>query len=200
MALKWIASVNGVKVFPKLPAQLNTYHKKWERNRRVQVAVNDMKSDIDALVELNQSQIPKELVEAAVAAATAHVTDAPATSPAICEDVDDKSDSAIGIVDGDYDDDSDIADTTPTPFLQWKSTAWPTSMVPPRSQAMYPADSLGQRFVGLERIGTEPVFTHLPDLEGVNKCTRGKDQQQLRRAPPPKPADGLGNIFGETEN
>jgi predicted transport protein len=35
MALKWIASVDGVKVFPKLPAQLNTYHKKWERNRRV---------------------------------------------------------------------------------------------------------------------------------------------------------------------
>jgi hypothetical protein len=38
-----------------------------------------MKSDIDALAALNQSQIPKELVEAAVAAATAHVTDAPAT-------------------------------------------------------------------------------------------------------------------------
>jgi hypothetical protein len=49
MALKWIASVEGVKVFPKLSAQLNAYHKKWEHNRRVQVAVNNMKSDIDAL-------------------------------------------------------------------------------------------------------------------------------------------------------
>jgi hypothetical protein len=53
MALKWIASVDGVKVFPKLPAQLNTYLKKWERNRRVQVAVNNMISDIDALAGLN---------------------------------------------------------------------------------------------------------------------------------------------------
>jgi hypothetical protein len=122
-------------------------------------------------------------VEAAVVAAAAHVTDAPTTSPATGEEVDDKNDTAIGIVDDDYDDDGmivDIADTTPTPFLQWQSAAWPTSMVPPQSQAMYPADSLGQRFVGLERIGTEPVFTHLLDLEGMNKGTRGKDQKRRK--------------------
>jgi hypothetical protein len=72
----------------------------------------------------------------------------------------------------------DIADTTP--FLQWPSAAWPTSMVPPQSQAMYPAVFLGQRFVGLERRRLEPVFTHLPDLEGeMNKGIRGRDQKNV---------------------
>lgn len=32
MALLWVAHVDGVNVFPKEPAQLREYHKKWERN------------------------------------------------------------------------------------------------------------------------------------------------------------------------
>jgi hypothetical protein len=92
------------------------------------------------------------------------------------------SDSVISIMDDD--DDGmivDIADTT-RPFLEWPSAAWPTSMVPPQSQAIYPADSLGQRFVGLERRGPEPVFTHLLDLEGgMNKGIRGRDQKKRKQ-------------------
>ena len=134
-----------------------------------------MKSDIDVLVELNKSQIPKELVEAATAAATAHVTEAPAISPATGEDVDNTSDSVIGIVD----DDDMIVEIAP--LLQWQSAAWPPSMVPPRSQAIYPADLLGQRFVGFERIGMEPVFPPLPDLKGMSTGHRGRDQKKTKQ-------------------
>lgn len=62
MALKWIEHVDGVDIFPKLPAQLCQYHKKWERNRRVQKAVKAMKSDLEILESLNNEQVPADLL------------------------------------------------------------------------------------------------------------------------------------------
>jgi hypothetical protein len=35
VARKWSASVDGVLVFPKIPAQLRIYFKKWEKSSKV---------------------------------------------------------------------------------------------------------------------------------------------------------------------
>jgi hypothetical protein len=61
MALLWMKHVDGDIVFPKLPHQLRMYHKKWERNHRVQSAVKNMKSDLDMLESLNKQQLPEEM-------------------------------------------------------------------------------------------------------------------------------------------
>jgi len=62
MELKWIEYVDGVNIFPKLPAQLRQYHTKWERNRCVQKAVKSMKSDLEILESLNKAQVPADLL------------------------------------------------------------------------------------------------------------------------------------------
>ena len=36
MAMLWIEYVDGKSIMPKLPVQLKTYHRDWERNRRIQ--------------------------------------------------------------------------------------------------------------------------------------------------------------------
>ena len=61
MSLKWMEYVDGVTIFPKLPHQLRKYHKKWERNCRVQNAVDNMKSELDMLDALNKDCVPPEL-------------------------------------------------------------------------------------------------------------------------------------------
>jgi hypothetical protein len=61
MALKWMERVDGIDIFPKLPYQLRKYHKQWERNCQVQSAVENMKSDIDILNDVNEKQMPSEL-------------------------------------------------------------------------------------------------------------------------------------------
>jgi len=61
MALLWMQHIDGVKIFPKLEFQFERCHKKWERNRRVQTAVENMKSDLVALKNVNEEQMPAEM-------------------------------------------------------------------------------------------------------------------------------------------
>lgn len=49
VAVKWMGHVDGQTIFPKLPAQLRSYFKIWERNRRVQSAVKKMKKELAQL-------------------------------------------------------------------------------------------------------------------------------------------------------
>jgi len=53
MAIKWCEHVDGVSIFPKLPVYLRTHHDKWERNQRIQVAVQGHASQQAALDTVN---------------------------------------------------------------------------------------------------------------------------------------------------
>jgi hypothetical protein len=61
MAELWMEHVNGRDVFPKLPVQLKKYQRYWERNRRVQDAMDRAKSDIDLLSSFVSLQVPMGL-------------------------------------------------------------------------------------------------------------------------------------------
>ncbi|KAG7353452.1 hypothetical protein IV203_002807 [Nitzschia inconspicua] len=61
MAHLWIEHVNGRDIFPKLPVQLKKYHRYWERNRRIQVAMDRAKSDIELLNSYLTKSVPLEL-------------------------------------------------------------------------------------------------------------------------------------------
>ncbi|KAG7352776.1 hypothetical protein IV203_008824 [Nitzschia inconspicua] len=59
MAHLWIEHVNGRDIFPKLPVQFKKYHPYWERNRRIQDAMD--KSDIELLNSYLTKSLPLEL-------------------------------------------------------------------------------------------------------------------------------------------
>ena len=61
MSLAFIPYVNGVDVFPKLPAHLRSYHKEWERNCRCRDAAQNMKMESEMLEDLNKANTPAEL-------------------------------------------------------------------------------------------------------------------------------------------
>ncbi|KAG7371941.1 hypothetical protein IV203_018083 [Nitzschia inconspicua] len=61
MAHLWIEHVNGCDIFPKLPVQLKKYHRYWERNRRIQDAMDRAKSDIELLNSYLTKSVPLEL-------------------------------------------------------------------------------------------------------------------------------------------
>jgi hypothetical protein len=52
IALTWTKYVDGKTVFPKIPAQLRSYFKHWERNQRVQSAARKMRNEIDTLAKI----------------------------------------------------------------------------------------------------------------------------------------------------
>jgi hypothetical protein len=55
--------VDGENIFPKLPVYLRSYNEQYLRNRRVQDAVDSMKSDTELLEELNKELVPEELMQ-----------------------------------------------------------------------------------------------------------------------------------------
>ncbi|KAG7372951.1 hypothetical protein IV203_033675 [Nitzschia inconspicua] len=61
MAHLWIEHVNGGDIFPKLLVQLKKYHRYWERNRRIQDAMDRAKSDIELLNSYLTKSVPLEL-------------------------------------------------------------------------------------------------------------------------------------------
>jgi hypothetical protein len=135
MALTWIEYVNGVDIFPKHPHQLRKYHKQWEHNRRVQNAVENMKSDLDMLEALNKEHIPSELAAASI--------------------LDDTEDVMI------LNEDDGV---TPTGLLCFPRATMPAPMELPTAQAFRPADELGSLYVGMERIGDNVYPIGLPNL------------------------------------
>jgi hypothetical protein len=65
IALLWIDHLDGISIFPKLPAQLRQYYKVWQRNRRVQSAVRSMTSEKALLERMNKEHLPLELMDEA---------------------------------------------------------------------------------------------------------------------------------------
>ncbi|KAG7357286.1 hypothetical protein IV203_001974 [Nitzschia inconspicua] len=61
MAHLWIEHLNGHDIFPKLPLQLKKYHQYWERNRRIQDAMDRAKTDIELLNSYSAKSAPLEL-------------------------------------------------------------------------------------------------------------------------------------------
>ena len=61
MALEWIKSVDGKKIFPKLPAQLRMYYKSWERNTRIKEAAERMRNDAGLLQQFLNKTVPTEV-------------------------------------------------------------------------------------------------------------------------------------------
>ncbi|KAG7344908.1 hypothetical protein IV203_032439 [Nitzschia inconspicua] len=55
------AMEDGRDIFPKLPVQLKKYHRYWERNRRIQDAIDRAKSDIELLNSYLTKSVPLEL-------------------------------------------------------------------------------------------------------------------------------------------
>jgi hypothetical protein len=164
MALMWISYVNGKNIFPKLPGQLREYHKRWERNRRIQTAVEMMKSDIAALDQLNLELIPTDLATAAAPSGSGD--GAGAAAPTDENDfINDESSFEAGRM------------------LQWPNAILPPSFNQPINlEAMYPSSVLGCRFVGLEMIGLGP--SPLPSIKRA-VGVRGPDKRKRtsRRCP-----------------
>lgn len=52
-ALKWVESVNGIDIFPKLPVHLRNYRERFEQNGRARQAFQDARTSRDTLVSLN---------------------------------------------------------------------------------------------------------------------------------------------------
>jgi len=61
MALLWIGHVDGVNIFPKLPAQLREYYQRWERNSRIQAPQKKAKKYTDLLSEYLHGKRPQEI-------------------------------------------------------------------------------------------------------------------------------------------
>jgi len=164
MALMWISYVNGKNIFPKLPGQLREYHKRWERNRRVQTAVEMMKSDIAALDQLNLELIPDDLATAA----------APSGSG-------DGDGAAAPTDENDFINDGSSFEAGR--MLQWPNAILPPSFYQPINlEAMYPARGLGSCFVGLELIGLG--LQPLPPLwRAVGQRGPDKRKRSIRRCP-----------------
>jgi hypothetical protein len=155
MALRWIDFVDGVTIFPKLPHQLRKYHKQWERNRRVQNAVDNMRSEIDMLDLLNKEHVPTEL--------------------AIEEfDADDE------MVFHDEDDIVDVIE--PGGLLSFPRAYLPPPMEPPAIQALRPAYERDGLFVGFDRIGENMIMEELPPIPRF-QGNRGQDirKRKVRR-------------------
>ena len=60
MALLWVAHVDGVGVFPKVPAQLREYHKSWERNECIKAAMKLAESDVALLQKYLIKTVPED--------------------------------------------------------------------------------------------------------------------------------------------
>ena len=60
MSIRWIEEIDGVEIFPKLPSQLREYHKRWERNKRIQEALDKMKDDSELLKNFMNEQMPDD--------------------------------------------------------------------------------------------------------------------------------------------
>ncbi len=57
MALKWMEFVDGVEVFPKLPAHLRMHLQRYDHNRRVRRATREMKTTVEQLQQLNNEAL-----------------------------------------------------------------------------------------------------------------------------------------------
>jgi len=62
MALKWMESVDGISVFPKLEAQLRQYYRSWERNQRIKNAMEKMRKMGDLLAKYTRSKVPADMI------------------------------------------------------------------------------------------------------------------------------------------
>jgi len=154
MAMKWIDFVDGVTIFPKLPHQLRKYHKQWERNRRVQNAVDNMKSELNMLDDLNKEHIPPDLAT-----------------------------GESGIDDGMGFHDDDIVDVMEAGGLLTFPRAYlPPPMEPPGIQALRPAYERDGLFVGFDRIGENLILEELPPFMRF-QGNRGQDirKRKVRR-------------------
>ena len=157
MAMKWIGYVDGVRIFPKYPHQLRKYHKQWERNRRVKNAVENMRSDADMLEALNKEYLPTEL------AAGRQVLD---------EDMD----ASMMLVDENADDEVLVADPPSDGLLNFPQAVLRGPMQQPPLTAMRPAHELDSLYLGMERLGNNPLhFGFLPPLRHT-RGMRGQDQ------------------------
>jgi hypothetical protein len=60
MALLWVRHIDGVLVFPKLPAQLRQYHKSWETNKCIKAAMRRTGNDNAILQRYLDHMVPDD--------------------------------------------------------------------------------------------------------------------------------------------
>jgi len=65
MAIEWCKYVDGEAIFPKLPVYLREYYKRWQRNKRIQDAIKNMKPELELLAQVNKQHTPSELAPTA---------------------------------------------------------------------------------------------------------------------------------------
>jgi predicted transport protein len=58
MSLRWMDFVDGKTVFPKLPVQLRKYYKCWEKNSRIQAAMDQARDTVKELRSYIAEQVP----------------------------------------------------------------------------------------------------------------------------------------------
>jgi hypothetical protein len=149
MTLIWMKYVGGETIFPKLPHQLRLYHKQWERNRRVQSAVENMKSDLKRLEIVNEEQMPVELGDMGA------------------EAMDWETVGDTGVSDG----------MVPEHGLLHYPGASMLLVLPPTMQGICPDYRTNQVCVGLERIGGHFYPGQLPPLSRY-QGNRGQDKKK----------------------
>lgn len=62
MAVMWVKYVDGIKIFPKTPAQLRVHRKRFETNRRIRDAVKRIGASIAELSDINSATCPNTMV------------------------------------------------------------------------------------------------------------------------------------------
>jgi hypothetical protein len=62
MALLWVKHIDGVLVFPKLPAQLREYHKSWETNECIKAAMERTENDNAILQRYLDRMVPGDFI------------------------------------------------------------------------------------------------------------------------------------------
>jgi len=65
LSLQWLANVDGVSVFPKLPTHFSRYHKSWSKNRKIKDSSIKYAKELQSLKSFIDS-IPEEIEHAPI--------------------------------------------------------------------------------------------------------------------------------------
>jgi len=58
LAMEWIKHVDGITKFPKLPVHLRNYREHFDRNKKVENAYKEARTERELLSELNEKLLP----------------------------------------------------------------------------------------------------------------------------------------------
>ena len=65
IAMEWIDAVDGIAIFPKLPAHTRAYYRRWEKNQRIRTAVKRTKAQAVDLEAVTKKNTPTQATQTA---------------------------------------------------------------------------------------------------------------------------------------